>query len=579
MRWYEGSIAEAVNLSKQRDSVFVVYVDGNDEMSAKLRRFIDEEKIRSKLESEHFVAIKIDSGSESYMQFAQIYQLVPLPSIFFIGKNGAPIQVVTGVITTSDELEQKIKIVLETVGVKEIVASKKVEEEASASSVNKTQSAAASASQNFIANEQASDPNYEVVCEGDVCYRRPKKEETPSKPSPNDSNIDSLPSSSKLESNSTQDVKPDSTTPSVAAEPPPSSSPSLPSSSAPPAPAPVAAEPSSSTDDVAQRVEQAKKLIEEKRKQKEEEEKRLEREREIRRRKEGQEMLNFKKMQREQELQQMKENIRREKMEEQAARQRILEKIASDRAEQAKKFSSPEKPKTTTTETVQQPTPAPSSSLEFSRIQFRKPEGDTNTHTFKSSDQFQNIRDYVRTTLLVDSAIRDFSLAMTFPRREFTAEDDSKTLLDLGLCPSAVLLVIAGQRSANSPSAIVARSGGFVNMFNMVFWGLLSPFFVVFNYLRGWITGQRPDSTATTGAQKRANEESMADNDAAKRRNIDRLLNRNFVNDDPSASGSDKSKKDVPYRRVPGSNIHRLRESKDSDDENNTWNGNSTQQQ
>lgn len=78
---------------------------------------------------------------------------MPLPSIFFIGKNGAPIQVVTGVITTSDELEQKIKIVLETVGVKEIVASKKVEEEASASSVNKTQSAAASASQNFIASK------------------------------------------------------------------------------------------------------------------------------------------------------------------------------------------------------------------------------------------------------------------------------------------------------------------------------------------------------------------------------------------------------------------------------------------
>lgn len=78
---------------------------------------------------------------------------MPLPSIFFIGKNGAPIQVVTGVITTSDELEQKIKIVLETVGVKEIVASKKVEEEASASAVNKTQSAAASASQNFIASK------------------------------------------------------------------------------------------------------------------------------------------------------------------------------------------------------------------------------------------------------------------------------------------------------------------------------------------------------------------------------------------------------------------------------------------
>lgn len=33
------------------------------------------------------------------------------------------------------------------------------------------------------------------------------------------------------------------------------------------------------------------------------------------------------------------------------------------------------------------------------------------------------------------------------------------------------------------------------------------------------------------------------------------------------------------YRRVGGSNIHRLQDNRDSDDENNTWNGNSTQQQ
>lgn len=36
-----------------------------------------------------------------------------------------------------------------------------------------------------------------------------------------------------------------------------------------------------------------------------------------------------------------------------------------------------------------------------------------------------------------------------------------------------------------------------------------------------------------------------------------------------------------PYKRAggTGSNIHRLSDKKDSDDENNTWNGNSTQQQ
>lgn len=45
-----------------------------------------------------------------------------------------------------------------------------------------------------------------------------------------------------------------------------------------------------------------------------------------------------------------------------------------------------------------------------------------------------------------------------------------------------------------------------------------------------------------------------------------------------SAGGATKT---GPYKRGggTGSNIHRLSDTKDSDDENNTWNGNSTQQQ
>lgn len=39
-------------------------------------------------------------------------KLVPLPSLFFIGKNGAPIDIVTGVTKTVDELNSKIDGVL-----------------------------------------------------------------------------------------------------------------------------------------------------------------------------------------------------------------------------------------------------------------------------------------------------------------------------------------------------------------------------------------------------------------------------------------------------------------------------------
>lgn len=39
-------------------------------------------------------------------------KLVPLPSVFFIGKNGSPLEIVTGVTNTVAELETKINGVL-----------------------------------------------------------------------------------------------------------------------------------------------------------------------------------------------------------------------------------------------------------------------------------------------------------------------------------------------------------------------------------------------------------------------------------------------------------------------------------
>lgn len=40
-------------------------------------------------------------------------KLVPLPSLFFIGKSGAPIEIVTAVTKTVDELKAKIDKVLD----------------------------------------------------------------------------------------------------------------------------------------------------------------------------------------------------------------------------------------------------------------------------------------------------------------------------------------------------------------------------------------------------------------------------------------------------------------------------------
>lgn len=68
------------------------------------------------------------------MQFAQIYQLVPLPSLFFIGKSGTPIEVVTGNTTSVEELDSKIKSILEKSGISEASSSLITSEQSASSS-------------------------------------------------------------------------------------------------------------------------------------------------------------------------------------------------------------------------------------------------------------------------------------------------------------------------------------------------------------------------------------------------------------------------------------------------------------
>uniref|UniRef100_A0A1B0CEJ0 Uncharacterized protein n=1 Tax=Lutzomyia longipalpis TaxID=7200 RepID=A0A1B0CEJ0_LUTLO len=115
MNWFKGNIAEAVTQSKRKNAIFVVFVAGPDELSTNLAALVDNDIIRKHLESEKFVAIRIESGSEAYQQFAQIYQLVPLPSIFFIGQNGTPLDIVTSLTTNVEDLEKKINGVLKLI--------------------------------------------------------------------------------------------------------------------------------------------------------------------------------------------------------------------------------------------------------------------------------------------------------------------------------------------------------------------------------------------------------------------------------------------------------------------------------
>lgn len=235
-------------------------------------------------------------------------------------------------------------------------------------------------------------------------------------------------------------------------------------------------------------------------------------EREIQRRRLGQDLQSFKDRHEENELKKMQEERKRDKIEEQAARKRILEQIAQDKAERAQRFNqsigSPAAvPAPTESATVEIRPPIVSDST-IARIQFKKPGGEIEVKTFGSSEPFSVVRTFVVENVIAASAIREFALATTFPRKEFKADDDAKTLLELGLVPSAVILVLPLDK-ATSRKLPIQSSYGLLALLTTVFWGVVNPMVSAFSYLRTRLFTRNQ----STGATKRGNENELSPND------------------------------------------------------------------
>lgn len=538
MNWYKGNIADAVAHSKTKNAIFVVYVEGKDEATAKINNFISEPRIKNQLESDDFVAIKIESETETYMQFASIYQIVPVPSIFFIGSTGTPMEIATGVLDSVEELEAKITKVLESAGkasTASSISSAFIREEAKATSSNVV-------TEEETKQEDKKKNTHEIVCKDAICFKKPKE--------------------SLQDEENTEEIA--GTSQAVV-----------------------------DNDEEETKLQETRKLLEQKRRERIEEEKRLEKENEIRRRKEGKHVQNLRSWQKDQELKDLKESIKRERLEDQVARDRIRAQIAADKAERAHKFAPEGQQQAGGSTTANVPPinkPAVSASDE-TRLQFRFASGTSNTNNFKSSTTLSDVRDYVMRELLPGTGIKDFILATTYPKRELTNEHNANTLLELELFPSAVILIIG--KEATGPSAMIARNGGMINMFVTLIMSVLNPIFGLLTSAKNWVTGKRAPNgdvgnNTQTGAQKRANDEQNVQNDVSKRRNLDRFLSGNSsgktatpVTDQDTDNTSPGTSQGGAYRRyIGGSNIHRLSDNrKDSDDENATWNGNSTQQQ
>ncbi|NWR70912.1 UBXN4 protein, partial [Centropus unirufus] len=487
----------------------VLCLAGEDEQSTEMAARWEDEKV-TEAASDGFVAIKIDIKSEACLQFSQIYPVVCVPSSFFIGDNGIPLEVIAGSVSV-EELVNRIHKVKQMHTVK----GQPLENGSQSSAACPSHSDGAPENTQCTAEEHCDSPEAAVP----ATIRPPAASDE----------ANSGPASQET-----------------------SNTPDEPVSDAQPA------------NDLTLKVERITKKLEERREEKRKEEEQKEIKREIERRKTGKEMLEYKRRQEEELTKRMLEERNREKAEERAARERIRQQIARDRAERAARFAKSkeeaEAAKAAALQAKQAEIEARKEASQkersaIARIQFRLPDGSSFTNQFPSEARLEEARQFAAQT--VGNTYGNFSLATMFPRREFTKEDYAKKLVDLELAPSASVVLLPAGRPATS---VVQASGSDLWRFlGTILYPLLAVWRFISNFL---FTSPPPSQTAARSAHQQEHSSPSTSSSVEQSRQVVRKRAVEKRGDDFKKEGK----------------IYRLRTQDDGEDENNTWNGNSTQQ-
>lgn len=181
--------------------------------------------------------------------------------------------------------------------------------------------------------------------------------------------------------------------------------------------------------------------LKQKRLEKEEEEKREQIAREKQRRTHGKEIVSVKSKLEEDEIKKLADQRKREKMDDKLARQRVKEQIEKDKRDRAAKFAK-EKESQPTTAPVPEATSSSTSSgkKEYTdcRLQIRFSSGEPLTQTFSAKEPLAAVRLFIQ---MKRPDVGRFSLMINFPKKVFQDDDYEKPLDQLGLVPSAVLMV------------------------------------------------------------------------------------------------------------------------------------------
>jgi len=468
---------------------------------------LDSAPVEAALTPDNAVALKLESGTDAFAQFSVFYPVLILPSVYFIGDNGTPLEVVGG--------HQEVDAFLQ-----------------------RTRNAFAMFDGGTTTNVTTTAPEM------------------------------AAPDVTTTATTSTTTVSAeDSITPVAAA--------SAPTITADPDVAAGAADAASSSAPLEDRVLTAKEKIEAQNRERIERENEETKKRELERRKLGQEMAEAQRLKEEAAMRQRAEALAKEKADEKKARENIKAQIERDRKERQAKFEEEKRAKEQKirekVEEKQAVEAAAAAALQerlrsVSRIQFRLPDGGAITREFPVDGAFADLRLFIADELRQQRrGIEDFDLVHSFTRRQFSPEDAASTLTQLDLAGPNALIVVP-RRGAGSGAGSAGSGGAKDDSFSLValFWLILAPFLFLFNLLRDSIFGSTTTTTTTPDA-------------AEATRGTSRTAASTTTSSSSVTKDGERSE-GVRHRANREGNIHRLRHDSDSDSDDPTWNGNSTQQ-
>ncbi|XP_068670845.1 UBX domain-containing protein 4-like isoform X2 [Montipora foliosa] len=384
MLWFKGSIPEAIVESRKKGLIFIVYIEGDNEETQKMNTTWADSKIAETLSREKCIAVKLDHKSEDCSQFSKLYPVVFIPVTYFIGENGLPVEVIGGSLPVEEFLSKANKAL-------------EAHQKSRTTNINGTTAASSVPQSTAVASSSVQHSSDSTVSQAAQ--------------DASTSDMDATPGTSQelhVQDSGTQQTS------------------------------------------LQDKVDRAKELIEKKRQEKDENEKQDLRKKEFERRHFGQEMAKAKRNREEKQAQDIVNQIKEDRAKERAHREAVRQQISRDKAErEARKQNELQE-----RQRAQAMTASSSSSGAVTggsdrqatkgdcisaRLQFRLPDGSSVTNSFSADSTLDTIRQFISNHL--GSNTSSVTLYTTYPRRELTEEDLVKSLSDLGLAPSATLVV------------------------------------------------------------------------------------------------------------------------------------------